>query len=147
MQFNDTKMPVQSGKWEYLHKESQNACAPVTVVAAGERSLLIAMTILYALQKQGKSFDVVNARFVKPLDVDCLREINSPHVITIEDNVFLGGLGSMIAGEIVRMQKACTLKNFAYQDAFITHGKVGELQEKYGVNSAEIQEYILKCLS
>jgi 1-deoxy-D-xylulose-5-phosphate synthase len=147
VQFDDAKLPIRAGKWEYLHRANEGASAPVTVIAAGERSLLIAMTILFALQKQGKTFNVVNARFVKPLDLNFLCDLKSQHIITIEDNVFFGGLGAMIAGEIVRMQKPCVLKNFAYHDAFITHGKVGELQEKYGVSSAEIQEYILKCLS
>ena len=145
-QLGEMDTALQVGKWEYLHKVNAENDAPVTVIAAGERCLTMAMQVLQSLQKQGKAFDLVNARFVKPLDMDLLTNLQSKHVITIEDNAYLGGLGLMIGGEILRLKKQCSVKNFAYKDIFIPHGKVGELQAQYGVNMLEIQEYIDKCL-
>lgn len=141
--FETESQPLQAGKWEYLHKEKN---AKVTVIASGERSLIIAMKVLKNLQKQGKGFDVVNARFVKPLDTELLKKITSSHIVTMEDNVFLGGLGSMINGEIIQTGKACTLKNFAYRDEFIPQGKICDLQSEYGVNCVEIEKYITEVL-
>ena len=145
VQFDCEQTPLEVGKWEYLHRENPDNNAEVTVIASGERCLLQAMRILKNLQKEGRSFDLINARFVKPLDVALLSKLQSKHVITIEDNVYLGGLGLMINGELTRQGKACTVKNFAYGDTFIPHGKVGELQEKYGLNTVEIQDYIKQC--
>ena len=145
VQFNGEKAPLEAGKWEYLHRENPDKDAKVTVIASGERCLLQAMRILENAQKDGYSFDIINARFVKPLDVAMLSKLQSKHVITMEDNVYLGGLGLMINGELTRQGKPCTVKNFAYADTFIPHGKVAELQEKYGLNTAEIQEYIKQC--
>ena len=145
--FSEESEPVQVGKWEYLHRESPERQEKATVIATGERSLIIAMKILNRLKAQGKGFDVVNARFVKPLDMAFLRNLQSETVVTIEDNVFLGGLGSMIGGELTRLEKSCKVKNFAYRDEFIPQGKVAELQGEYGVNCIEIEEYLSKALS
>lgn len=146
LRFMDANTPLEVGKWEYLHKVNAENDAPVTVIAAGERCLSMAMHILQNMKKDGHAFDLINARFAKPLDYNLLEGLQSKYVITIEDNAYLGGLGLMIAGEIMRMQKPCFVKNFAYRDAFIPHGKVGELQEKYGVNAIEIEQYIQQCL-
>ena len=94
----------------------------------------------------GKNFDVVNARFVKPLDTETLDKIDSEYIVTLEDNVFLGGFGSMVDGEIVRMQKNCKVKNFAYRDEFIPQGKVADLQSEYGVSCVELENYLTEIL-
>ena len=136
---------IRVGEWEYLHQTPNGS--NVTVIAAGERCLIIAMKILHALQEQGKSFDVINARFVKPLDLECLKNIQSQTIVTLEDNVFFGGLGSMIDGALLRMNKRCNIKNFAYKDEFIPQGGVAALQSEYGVNCQEIQAFIEQVLA
>jgi len=52
----------------------------------------------------------------------------------------------MIDGEIVKENKACKVKNFAYRDEFIPQGKVSDLQREYGVSCQEIEEYIQEAL-
>jgi 1-deoxy-D-xylulose-5-phosphate synthase len=138
--FNGDGKEIEVGKWEYLHK-SQEKPAKVTVLAAGERCLIIAMKILQNLQMDGSSFDVVNARFVKPLDYDLLKGLESEYVITLEDNVEIGGFGAMIRTEMDRLDKSCKVKTYAYRDEFIPQGGIAELQCKYGVNCQEIEEY------
>lgn len=137
-------MPIEPGKWEYVHKAEENA--KVTVLATGERSLIIAMKVLSNLQKQGKDFHLVNARFVKPLDWEFLQNTQSERIVTIEDNVLLGGFGSMVTCAISQLQKPCIVKNFAYRDSFIPQGKITDLQAEYGVNCAEIERYISEVL-
>ena len=144
--FEGENMPLQVGQWEYLNK-SQESPAKVTVLAAGERCLIIAMKILNNLQQEGKTFDVVNARFVKPLDNDLLAHLNSEYVITLEDNVELGGFGSMVQIALNKLDKPCKVKTFAYRDEFIVQGNIAELQSKYGVNCQEIEEYIKSVLA
>lgn len=136
--FQTQSTPIQLGKWEYLRKTD----AKVTVLATGERSLLIAMKVLKNLENQGLTFDVVNARFVKPLDLELLENIQSEYIVTIEDNVLLGGFGSLVNNEIIRLNKKCKLKNFAYRDEFIPQGSIKALQREYGVNCEEIQDFI-----
>jgi 1-deoxy-D-xylulose-5-phosphate synthase len=62
----------------------------------------------------------------------------------LEDNVLLGGLGSMINNYLIKQGKSTKIKNFAYVDKFIPHGGVSDLQEEYGLSQKEIEEYILK---
>ena len=142
----DTCEEIRVGKWEYMHKAKEDDNAKLTIIAAGERCLIIAMKILQNFQEKGVDFDVVNARFAKPLDMKLLKDINSKHLITLEDNVLLGGLGSMINTACVQLDKDVKIKNFAYKDAFITQGSVGALQREYGVDCREIEEYIQTIL-
>ena len=104
------------------------------------------MQLLKEMQKEGLDFNVVNARFVKPLDEDLLKELSSEHVITLEDNVFLGGFGAMVCGALTRIEKSYKIKNFAYRDEFIKQGSVSVLQGEYGVDYAEIKAYIKRVL-
>lgn len=56
-------------KWEYIHKSEKKSS--VTVLAAGERCLIIALKVWRQLNEKGLDFDVVNARFVKPWTRNC----------------------------------------------------------------------------
>lgn len=134
---------IAVGKWEYLQK-TKNAKA--TILATGERCLIIAMKIAQKLASQGKEVDVVNARFVKPLDVELLKNLQSEYVITMEDNVFLGGFGSAVNGELIKLGKDCKIKNFAYRDEFIPQGSISQLQSDYGVNCVDIENYLTEVL-
>ncbi len=137
--------PVAAGKWEYLYKNVPNR-AKATIIATGERSLIVAMKVRQNLEKQGKFVDVINARFVKPVDSEMLAALQTQHIVTVEDNVSIGGLGAMINNTLIAMEKACKIKNFAYADTFIPQGKVGQLQAEYGVNCQEIEAYLLRVL-
>lgn len=141
--FNDENTPIQVGKWEYLQKEEG---VNVTILAVGERCLIIAMKVAQNLQALGKKVDVVNARFVKPLDVELLRNLKSEYLITMEDNVFMGGFGLAVNGEMIKLGKNCTIKNFAYRDEFIPQGNVAQLQSEYGVSCTELEEYLTEVL-
>lgn len=140
------KKAITLGKWEYLYRANKEKQAKAVVLATGERSLIIAHKVLNVLEKQGKTFDIVNARFVKPLDVEFLKTLQSEYIITIEDNVFIGGFGAMVNNACIQMDKPCKMKNFAYRDAFIPQGKVADLQCEYGVSCQELETYLSEVL-
>lgn len=144
--FSTDNKPIEIGKWEYLHRVNPKKQAKAVVLATGERSLIIAFKVLKELEKQGKSFDIVNARFVKPLDIEFLKELQSEYVVTIEDNVFIGGFGAMVNNACIQMDKPCKMKNFAYRDAFIPQGKVADLQGEYGVSCKDVENYLSEVL-
>ncbi len=133
--FGKDKAPIQVGKWEYAHKANSKK---LTVLATGERCLIIAMKALQNLQKEGLDFSVVNARFVKPLDEELLNGLENEHIVTLEDNVLLGGFGAMVCA----YRKGLNIKNFAYRDEFIPQGSVADLQAEYGVSCKEVEAYI-----
>ena len=134
--------PITLGSWEYLHQENSK----LTILACGERCLLLAMEILRNLKKEGLTFDVVNARFIKPLDKKILQNLKSEYIVTMEDNVEIGGFGSLVTSALSAMDSTCKIKCFAYKDTFIPQGSVGDLQREYGVDQEEIQRYIKRVL-
>lgn len=138
--FGDNGEPLEAGKWEYLHKSAQKK---LTVLATGERCLIIAMKVLKNLQKEGLDFSVVNARFVKPLDEELLKNLENEYIVTIEDNVLLGGFGAMVCAH----RKGEKIKNFAYRDEFIPQGSIASLQAEYGVDCKEIEAFIKGVLA
>lgn len=141
--FEQSDEPIALGKWEYLHK-SENA--KVTLIATGERCLIIAMKVLQNIEKEGKTFDIINARFVKPLDLELLQSLQTEYIITMEDNVLYGGFGALVNCELIKQGKTAKVKNFAYRDEFIPQGSVSQLQSEYGVSCLEIEEYIKNIL-
>lgn len=142
--FPSSKEKITAGKWEYLYRADEKTDAKVTLLAAGERCLIIAMKLAQELKAEDVHIDVVNARFVKPLDMELLQNLTSEYVVTIEDNVFLGGLGAMLDGALIRLEKSIKIKNFAYKDEFIPQGKISDLQKEYGVSCEEIKRCILE---
>ncbi|MDE6293181.1 MAG: 1-deoxy-D-xylulose-5-phosphate synthase, partial [Clostridiales bacterium] len=78
------------GKWEDISAAPKSK---IYVLCAGGRALDIALGAA-----KTKKINIINARFVKPLDTDYLDKINAQGniVITIEDNVRAGGLGMSV---------------------------------------------------
>lgn len=144
--FHGEDKRIVVGEWEYLHKSVVKNNKKVVVLATGERCLIIAMKILHNLQALGVEFDVINARFVKPLDMQFIQTTDATHIVTLEDNVFNGGFGQSVAISLMRAGKNCKVQNYAYRDEFIPQGGVAALQSKYGVNCQEIEEYIKSIL-
>lgn len=92
-----------------------------------------------------KSVEIINVRFLKPLDEKTI--LNSikktQRVITIEDNLLKGGLGSSILELINKNNlKNINIKTFGYDDKFIEHGKVEELEKKYGLSAEKISKIL-----
>lgn len=92
------------------------------------------------MSETGVRVSVINARFVKPLDNEILDNLKEKYIITVEDNMLLGGFGSLIDVYFSGSQKI--VKNFAYGDKFIPHGGVSELMAEYGVSGEAITEYV-----
>ena len=92
-----------------------------------------------------KSIEIINARFLKPLDEKTiLKSIQkTKHVVTIEDNLLRGGLGTAIIELINKSNiENVKVKTFGYDDIFVEHGKVEELEEKYGLTAEKIAKDI-----
>lgn len=126
------------GKWEYL----QRTDGAVAILACGERALSLACAVGERLNKlHGLNADIINARFVKPLDKEMLLGLQVKIIVTIEDNQLIGGFGSSVS-QFYSDNSAVTVKNFAYDDCFIPHGAAEELMGEFGLNPDKIVDYI-----
>ena len=126
---------IELGKAETL-TYGKNA----TIISIG-KTVSKAVKIAEKLEK----VEVINARFLKPLDVEKIKEsiVKTKNVIVIEDGTSVGGLTTAIKELIVDENlKNIKFKSFAYPDKFIEHGSVEELENRYKVDENTIKQYL-----
>ncbi|MDR1255517.1 MAG: 1-deoxy-D-xylulose-5-phosphate synthase [Puniceicoccales bacterium] len=121
------------------------------IIKHGEGTCLIALGhfIDIAHQVDGKlggRCGIVNARFIKPLDEQMLRDIAVKYgtIATLEDNVLAGGFGSSVAEFYCDNSISVKLVRIGWPDNFIEHGSSEEiLRETYSLDPAAIAAKIL----
>ncbi|MDX6768487.1 MAG: 1-deoxy-D-xylulose-5-phosphate synthase [Elusimicrobiota bacterium] len=119
--------------------------ADVTILAIGNR-VHPALEAAHALEDRGISCGVVNMRFVKPLDVELLKECatKTPRLVTVEDNVLQGGFGSAVL-EALTPGRAEVLR-LGIPDQFVEHGAPHLLYEQLGLTGPKIAERVAAWL-
>ena len=126
---------IKLGRAEVL-KEGEN----LTIVAIG-KMVGRAMEVSEILKEQGIDCEVINARFLKPLDSYTIeRSIKkNKNVITIEDGILHGGLGTSVI-ELINEYKldGVKMKAYGYDDTFVPHGSVDELEKMNGLDAKSI---------
>ncbi|HOI29563.1 MAG TPA: 1-deoxy-D-xylulose-5-phosphate synthase [Melioribacteraceae bacterium] len=91
--------------------------------------------------------EIINMRFVKPLDTERLDEIASrfDKIITIEENSIVGGFGSAIAEYFTDKNFKNNILRIGLPDYFIDHGTQEELHKIIGIDpegiSLKIREF------
>ena len=131
---------IELGKAEILQEGED-----LTILAIG-RMVERAIEVAKKLEKENKKVEIINVRFLKPLDEQTiLKSIEkTKKVITIEDNILTGGLTSHIEHLLIKNgMENIKFKGFGWKDSFIQHGKVEELEKLYGLDAESIANYIL----
>ena len=87
-------------------------------------------------------------RFLKPLDDHLLDEIGSrfKHVITVEDGVRNGGMGSAVLEWMSDHGYHPEVVRLGLPDCFVEHGTVAQLREKWGLDVPSIKKTIEESL-
>jgi len=126
---------IPIGTWEILRKGKD-----ATILTFGT-TIPMAMEAALMLEKQGVSVQVVNARFIKPLDEAMLYDIfkTGMPVLTIEEAILQGGFGSAIL-EYAHDQgfNHAIIDRVGIPDKFIEHGNVNELLNEIGMTADNI---------
>lgn len=132
------KLPI--GKWEVLKSGEK-----IALLACG-RMVKIALEVGSLLEKERFNPTIVNARFIKPLDLEMLKEITEKHdlIITLEENVLAGGFGSAVGEAMNRLSYQAKLFTFGLPDEFVPHGSVEELFDYLKLTPPLIAEEIKK---
>ena len=120
--------------------EQLRAGGDVAIVALGPLvdSSLAAAELLAA---EGISATVVDARFVCPLDERVLAGLarSVGRIVTVEENVPMGGFGSAVSELLGRENLSSTpMLRIALPETFVTHGKRDELLRRVGLDPASI---------
>ena len=110
----------------------------LTIIALG-KMVKTAIEVAKILQDKKISCEIINARFLKPLDTETiLKSINkTKNLITIEDGIITGGLASSVQALISNIPNI-KAKYFAYPDEFIKHGTQEELEKIYHMDAESI---------
>ena len=120
--------------------EQLRAGGDVAIFAVGTM-VLPALAAAEMMAEQGISATVVDARFVAPLDehVICGLAKSVGRIVTVEENVPMGGFGSAISECLDRHGLSGTpLLRIALPETFVTHGKRDELLKLVGLDAAGI---------
>jgi len=101
------------------------------------------------LEHEGFSAAVINPRFAKPVDRDCVAEFagKARLLITLEDHVLAGGFGSAVMETLNELETQVPVVRVGWPDQFIEHGKVDALRIKYGVTAEAALEKARPYLS
>ena len=93
------------------------------------------------MRDDGISARVINARFVKPLDEQLLCDTakNVKKIITVEENVLMGGFGSAVL-ELFEKRGIydVVVRRLGIGDEFVEHASQGELRKMYGIDEEGI---------
>src|SRR5690606_29634263 len=105
---------IPIGKWEVL-KQGTDA-----IILTFGTSIPMVMDAVSILQKQGKNVEVVNARFIKPLDEEYLHRSMKRDIpiLTVEEAVLQGGFGSSILEFAEENQYRPRIKRMGIPDRF-----------------------------
>ena len=139
----DWKCPleeVQIGKGRKL-KEGKD----IAVLSLGPIGNEAIKAIASAEAKSGKRIAHYDLRFLKPLDEEMLDEIgkNFQFIVTIEDGVLKGGMGSAILEFMADQGYTPTVRRIGIPDRFIQHGTPKELYQICGMDAENIEKVLL----
>ena len=144
-------MPVSSGFEDCLFgkaerlKEGKN----VTLLAIGS---MVSVSLEAAVMLEGKkiSAEVINMRFVKPLDEDMLMEVGRKkknNIVTIEENVLSGGFGSAVSEFYTKKEiNEIRLLSLGLPDDIIGQATRQKLLQNYGLNPGGIAASVERFL-
>ena len=133
---------IKYGKWEKIIDGDK-----VAILSVG-KMVQYAMLAHEELIEEGINPTIISASFIKPLDLEMLKELveNNYDIITVEDNVGNGGFGSYVIEELYNLGFKGKFKSLSFKDEFIPHGKVDLLYSDYGLDSTAIKNTVVKMI-
>ena len=129
---------IEVGSWEVLTKGSD-----VLILAVGSM-VKKSIEVHSMLLDKNISSEVVNCRFIKPMDKNYLNESFPNHklVVTIEEGVTTGGFGEGIVNWSNENHISNSVMTIGVPNKFVDHGPRNILLEEIGLDSMTLFEKI-----
>ncbi len=150
LKIGSPKMPVlhpedidfQLGKGIVMHDGHD-----VTLIGTGT-VLSKAVGAAKLLEEAGISVRLIDIHTIKPLDRDLILTAarETGRIVTVEEHFVAGGLGSAVA-ELCSQEHPVKIKIIGLPDKYASNGPYEELLGKYGLQSDQICETIIKFLN
>lgn len=131
---------IKYGKWEKVINGEKFA-----IIAVG-KMVQHAIAARRKLEEQGINPLIISATFVKPQDIEMLRELieKKYNIITIEDNIISGGFGNSVLVNLVKLGFENKFKSLGFKDDFIPHGSVNILYKEAKLDADGIAQSIIE---
>ena len=137
------RAPVELGKAEWIYREWE-----IALFAVGSM-VKTAESVREALKEKGYGVSLINARFVKPIDEEAVREACREHmlIVTMEENVASGGYGEKVLDFMNRSGLHNSILNISIPDIYVEHGNVELLKQEIGIDAYSITDRICEQLT
>lgn len=131
--FTPVDQSFEIGKAWHIHEGND-----VTIIATGHL-VWEAVEAARELEAEGISVDLINIHTIKPLDEEAIirSATKTGKVITCEEHMITGGLGSMVA-QVVAKHAPSVMEFIGVNDSFGESGTPDQLMEKYGLKASNI---------
>ncbi len=140
---DETPARLEIGRGEVLREGND-----IALFAIGS-TVYPALDAARELAREGIDVEVVNCRFVKPMDevLLCDTALRLKRVVTVEENVLMGGFGSAVL-ELFEKKGLCDIKvkRLGVGDEFVQHATQAELRRLYGVDAEGIAKAVREFL-
>lgn len=134
----ESRTPIELGKAEVLSDPSN----PDLILVALGQMVGPAWEAAQKLEQDGHRVAVINARFIKPLDVDSVLSRVGPltGIVATEENVRTGGFGQQLRDELARRGCSNPMEIVSLPDAFVEHGAQPIIRAEVGLSVEGIIE-------
>ena len=141
--FKNMRPPIEYGKSELMFEGEK-----IALVAVGSM-VQTAVQVREKLLDKGINATVVNARFVCPLDTECLDRLSRDHqwIVTMEENVLKGGFGEACGDYLLKKHEDVRLIHVGVPDVYVEHGGVDQLKKTLHMDADSIVERICSAMS
>ena len=123
-----------------------NEGSDVTIVATGHL-VWKAVEAAKQLESKGISCELINIHTIKPLDDDAILKsvAKTKAIVVAEEHNILGGLGESVA-RLMAQNTPTPMEFVAVNDTFGESGKVPDLIAKYGLDTPDVIQAVVKVL-
>lgn len=131
---------IKIGSWEVVNKGGD-----ILILAVGSM-VKRSIDIVENLKERDIKSEVVNCRFIKPMDLEYLENNCSKFskIVTIEEGVLDGGFGESVTAWISSKKLKNDILNIGLPNDFVDHGPRNILLEEVGLDSKALYEKIVK---
>lgn len=103
-----------------------------------------------ALEAQGLSVTIADARFAKPLDMEMIRDLAANHacLVTLEQGA-MGGFGAMVLQAMAAeglLDQGLNVRTMHLPDRLIEQANPAEMYEDAGLTAADIEHTVLEAM-
>jgi len=134
--------PIPIGKAEILRQGDD-------VLMLGYGTMVYpAMQAAEILSEHGIQATVVNARFVKPLDMELIAPLAQRlgRVVTLEEGCLMGGFGSAVLEALMDRNVRVPIQRIGVPDILVDHATPDESKASLGMTSAQIAERVRQAI-